>query len=76
MELREKLETIQNLVDPETVLDHLMTEISDDIRLHQDEFAQSFEAGDLQSAASACVKMQYLEKLMCEAEQIEAAWID
>ncbi len=72
MELREKLETLHDLVDPDTVLDHLVTEISGDIGTHQAEFAAAFEQSELQAAASACVKMQYLEKLLLEAEQIES----
>jgi molecular chaperone HscB len=76
MELREKLETIEDLVDPETVLEHLISEIADDICMHQNEFAQAHEAANLQGAAIACVKMQYLEKLLREAEQIESDWLD
>ena len=76
MELREKLETINDMVDPETVLYHLMSEIRGDIENHQREFAEAYEAGDLPGGASACVKMQYLEKLMQEAEQVESDWLD
>jgi len=76
MELREKLEHIADMVDPETVLDHLMTEISDDIKIHQQEFAQAYDVVNLQEAAAACVKIQYLEKILLEAEQIESTWLD
>ena len=76
MELREKLESIEDLVDPETVLEHLITEIADDIRVHQNEFAQAHQEANLQSAAMACVKMQYLEKLLQEAEQLESDLLD
>ena len=76
LELREKLESIGDMVDPETVLDHLMAEIGDDIRIHQEEFAQAYGVEDLKNAATACVKMQYLGKLLLEAEQIESAWLD
>jgi molecular chaperone HscB len=76
LELREKLESIGDMVDPETVLDHLMAEIVEDIKIHREEFAQAYTVGDLEDAAAACVKMQYLEKLMREAEQIESAWLD
>ena len=76
LELREKLESIGDMVDPETVLDHLMAEIGDDIKIHQEEFAQAYEVEDLKNAATACVKMQYLGKLLLEAEQIESAWLD
>ncbi len=72
MELREKLESIHDMVDPDTVLDHLASEISADIRAHQDEFAAAYERDDIKAAASACVKMQYLEKLLREVEQIES----
>ena len=76
MDLREKLETIADLVDPETVLEHLLLEISVDIKNHEREFVAGFEADKLNEAASACVKMQYLEKLHSEAEQIESALLD
>lgn len=76
MELREKLESIHDLVDPDTVLDHLVTEITGDIKLHQQEFETAYTGSDLPAAASACVKMQYLEKLLQEAEQIESDLMD
>ena len=76
MELREKLESLHDLVDPDTVLDHLVTEISGDIKVHQREFASAYEQSDLPAAASACVKMQYLEKLLQEAEQVESELMD
>jgi len=76
MELREKLESIVDLVDPETVLEHLIVEIIADIKAHESEFTAAFEANDLSGAASACVKMQYLEKLHQEAEQMESGLLD
>ncbi len=72
MELREKLESLHDLVDPDTVLEHLVSEISGDITTHQAEFASAYQQSDLSAAASACVKMQYLQKLLQEAEQVEA----
>ena len=71
MELREKLESLPDLVDRETVLEHLLAEIATDIANHQAEYSTAFTSEDLPSAASACVKMQYLEKLLQEAEQVE-----
>jgi len=76
MDLREKLESIHGLVDPDTVLEHLVAEIGGDIRAHQEEFSAAYAAADLDAAASACVKMQYLEKLLQEAEQIESDLIE
>ena len=72
MELREKLESLPGLVDRETVLEHLLTELAGDIKAHQTEFVLAYDADNLQGAASACVKMQYLVKLLIEAEQVES----
>lgn len=76
MELREKLDSMDGLVDPDTVLEHLVTEISADIKGHQSEFAEAHAANELSVAAGACVKMQYLEKLLLEAERIESDLMD
>jgi len=76
MELREKLEAMDGLVDPDPVLEHLVNEIGGDIKVHQGEFAQAYAAQELPAAAAACVKMQYLEKLLQEAEQIESKLMD
>jgi molecular chaperone HscB len=76
MELREKLESLGELVEPETVLDHLVNEIKTDVRVLQEQFSHAFTKGDLTAAASACVKMQYLEKLLQEAEEIETRMLD
>ena len=76
MDLREKLEAMNGLVDPDTVLDHLVTEISGDIQMHEGEFAGAYAANALPAAAAACVKMQFLEKLLREAEQIESDLMD
>lgn len=76
MELREKLESMEGLIDPETVLERLVTEISEDIMVLQKQFSQAYAAGEKSAAASACVKMQYLDKLLQEAEQIESRLID
>ena len=72
IELREKLESLGELVDPEPVLEHLVAEISGDIAAQQKQFSQAYESEDIPSASSACVKMQYLDKLLQEAEQIES----
>ncbi|HEY6130599.1 MAG TPA: Fe-S protein assembly co-chaperone HscB [Halioglobus sp.] len=76
MELREKLEVMEGLVDPEPALDHLVAEINADVSQLQRQFSQAYAAGEMSCAASACVKMQYLDKLLLEAEQIESRLID
>jgi len=76
MELREKLETIGELVNPEPVVDHLLAEIGEDIAVQLAEFARVYAAGDTARAATACVKMQYLDKLLAEAERIESSLLE
>ena len=76
MELREKLESVPGLVDPDEVLEHLVTEISADFDAEQALFATAHDRGDVSAAAGACVKMQYLDKLLVEAEQLESDLMD
>jgi molecular chaperone HscB len=76
MELREKLENMEDLVDPETALDHLVADIGADVSALQDQFSRAYAARDMAAAASACVKMQYLDKLLQEAEYLESRLID
>jgi molecular chaperone HscB len=76
MELREKLESMEGLINPEAALEHLVTEISEDIMVLQNQFSEAYSAQKMTPAASACVKMQYLDKLLQEAEQIESRLID
>ncbi|MBT4520285.1 MAG: Fe-S protein assembly co-chaperone HscB [Halieaceae bacterium] len=76
MELREKLESIDKMVDPEMALDHLSNDISNAIKSHEVEFAQAFAREALEESAIACVKMQYLTRLLEEVEQIESMLID
>ncbi|MCB1703721.1 MAG: Fe-S protein assembly co-chaperone HscB [Halioglobus sp.] len=76
MELREKLEEMEDLVDPETALDHLVTEIGEDVAVLQEQFSRAYSAQEMTAAAGACVKMQYLDKLLREAEQLESRLID
>ncbi|MEZ5572705.1 MAG: Fe-S protein assembly co-chaperone HscB [Halioglobus sp.] len=76
MELREKLESMEDLVDPASALDHLTTEIRADVAELQTHFSEAYAAQRMSVAASACVKMQYLDKLLHEAEQIESRLLD
>lgn len=76
MELREKLENMEDLVDPETALDHLVAEIGAEVAALQEQFSRAYAAREMAAAASSCVKMQYLDKLMQEAEHLESRLID
>jgi len=76
IDLREKLVSLDEVVDPETALEQLITDISGDVNQLHDQFSCAYSAGELAAAASACVKLQYLEKLLLEAEQLESRLID
>ena len=76
MELREKLESLAELVEPDEALDHLLVEIRGDLAQEQAQFAAAHAAGDLGAAARVCVRMQYLDKLLVETEQVEAELMD
>lgn len=76
LELREKLESVPGLVNSDEVLEHIVDEINDDIAQLRKQFADDYASGALSSAAQACVKMQYLDKLLLEAEQLEADLMD
>jgi molecular chaperone HscB len=76
MELREKLESVPELVDPDGVLEHLVDEITADLAAEQARFAEAHGMGDIPAAAGACVRMQYLDKLLQEAERVEADLMD
>lgn len=76
IELREKLESMQEQPEPALMLEQLLAEIGEDMIELQAEFAQQYAAGELAVGAATCVKMQYLDKLLLEAEQMEASLLE
>lgn len=76
MELREKLESLHDLVDPETVIEHLIEEITGDLDAELKQVRDHLAAGERDAAAAAVVRMQYLDKLRAEAEEREAELMD
>ncbi|MCZ6830816.1 MAG: Fe-S protein assembly co-chaperone HscB [Gammaproteobacteria bacterium] len=76
MELREKLESFHDLVDPDTVMEHLLAEIEADWRELEGQLAQHLTANEIDAAATAAVKMQYLDKLRAEAEALESELLE
>ena len=76
MELREKLETFHDLLDPDTVLAHLLDEIETDVAEVREEVAAALAAGDAKAGAEAVVKLQYLDKLHGEAQLLESELLD
>ena len=55
---------------------HLLAELSVDWKQHEIELSQAMDSSDWDNAASAVVKMQYLDKLRAETEALEAALLD
>ena len=77
MELREKLESMHGLVDPDTVLEHLVNEIAGDIKMHQAEFAQAYDAArSARCGQRLCQNAVPGEITAVEAEQIESDLMD
>ncbi len=76
MELREKLESLHNLVEPDTLLEHFMDELARDWAQHSQTLTKAMEKQSWEAAAVEVVKMQYLDKLRAEAELLESTLLD
>jgi molecular chaperone HscB len=74
MDLREKLESVSGLVDPEPVIDHILSEIAADSAVLMEQLAAGLASEDYEKSATAVLKLQYLDKLRAEAEQMES-WL-
>ena len=75
LQLREELENARHAEDPEAVLDDLMHRISAMIKKLIAQMAIQFEdpsPTNLEAAREAVRKMQFLNKLLSEAEALEA----
>lgn len=75
MELREALDGVRSAADPLGALDGLLREIGAMIRAHIAQLAVQFEDSSpeqLRAAHRTVQKMQFLDKLLAEAEAIEA----
>jgi len=75
LQLREELEQARHADDPEAVLDDLMSRISTMIKKLVAQMAMQFEdptPTNLAAAREAVRKMQFLNKLLSEAESLEA----
>lgn len=76
MELREKLESVGDSTDAEDALDDLIQDITGDLKALRTEFGDVYAQRDLDAAAQCCVKMQYLDKLLLEAQRLESELMD
>jgi len=71
MELREQLEDIPEQDDPFAELESMQAEVEGSIEQLREQFAQCYEAEQLDEAAAIVRKMQFLEKLIVEIERLE-----
>lgn len=71
MELREQLEEIPQQPDPYDSLENMEDEVGAVLTKLRDTFAQQYAAGNLELAISAVRKMQFLEKLVIEIQNLE-----
>lgn len=71
MELRERLEDIPALADPFSALEELGQEVDAMLAELREQFAQLYGQGELHAASVAVRKMQFLEKLVVEVENLE-----
>jgi molecular chaperone HscB len=72
MELREELEAIALQKEVEPALEAFLLEITREYRGVKQKLAAFFESSELEKAATATVKLQFLDKLRQEAEELEA----
>jgi molecular chaperone HscB len=76
MELREKLASLDDGAHTALALEQLVAEIGFDVIELHEQFSAAYSGGELSAAAKACIKLQYLDKLLLEAEQMESRLID
>ena len=75
MELREALGEVRTADDPQAELDRLLSDIGNMIKVETAQLAALFEdpkPDQLSAAVQAVQRMQFLNKLLAEAEDIEA----
>jgi molecular chaperone HscB len=70
MEIREALEDVSNAKDPLARIDDIGQEISGESDALKDEFVEQLEAGNLDAAKEAVLKMKFFERLCQESTRI------
>ena len=70
MEIREALEDVVNADDPLARIDDIAQEISGEADALKDDFVEKLEAGKLDDAKEAVLKMKFFERLCQESRQL------
>ncbi|WGL17920.1 Fe-S protein assembly co-chaperone HscB [Microbulbifer bruguierae] len=76
MILRERLEDVRDLAEPEGELESLAVETADLFQVQQQVFAAALESGGLAEASGALLKMQFLGKLQHQIDALEDDLLD
>lgn len=76
MQWREELAEIREHSDPEAAIDAFLGTIKSAMKSAEKQFVTAFDAGELQQAKHILDKLQFVQKLIDEAEQLEASLFD
>lgn len=76
MELRDEVSELRAQADPEADLERLIKQVDDDITAYLDQFAQHWQAQELEQAETIVRKMQFMVKLAAELAQLESELLD
>ena len=76
MMLRERMEEVSDAADPEAALDDLANELQAMHRQLQLAFAQSYSAGDFSEGEVVARKLQFIDKLQQELNDLEGRLLD
>lgn len=76
MILRERLEEVRGAVDAEAELDDLGSEAAGLFAAQESAFSAALDAGDLEAAKGALLKLQFLAKLQRQIEELEEDLLD
>jgi len=76
MALRDSMDELKSMAKPESALDDLIAKVDRLDQQLQQQFAQKFECGDLDSAKGSLAKMHFSQKLAAELSRVEAELLD
>ncbi|WP_066966333.1 co-chaperone HscB [Microbulbifer sp. Q7] len=76
MLLRERLEDVRGAADPEVELESLEREASQLFTAQESAFSAALDAGALEAAKGALLKLQFLAKLQRQIEELEEDLLD
>jgi len=73
MEMREKLESVRELIDPLAGLDSMSADVESNMNALADEFKRTYTSGELDDAKEVVRKLQFLYKAKQEINELAAS---